>query len=87
MPTQKFQIGNTVRCNTQSNIRSSPGIQTDNKLGTQPLGATGTVVEGPVPAGAHLWWRINFDGGVDGWCLVAHQLRWRGGWVVWRRHS
>src|SRR3990167_3198136 len=68
MPTQKFQIGNTVRCNTQSNIRSSPGIQTDNKLGTQPLGATGTVVEGPVPAGAHTWWRINFGGGVDGWC-------------------
>lgn len=66
-PANKFMIGDTVRCNVQSNIRSSAGIKPDNKIGTQPIGATGTVQDGPVVAGAYIWWRINFDSGVDGW--------------------
>ena len=67
MSTQKFGIGDTVRCNAKSNVRSSPGIQSGNLVGTQPVGAVGIVVAGPQSAGTYLWYEIAFDVGVDGW--------------------
>lgn len=36
-------------------------------LGTQPNGAQGVIVGGPVTAGGYKWWQMNFDSGPDGW--------------------
>jgi hypothetical protein len=36
-------------------------------LGTQPVGALGTVIGGPVLADGYTWWNINYDNAPDGW--------------------
>jgi hypothetical protein len=36
-------------------------------LGSQPNGALGTVIGGPVLANGIWWWNVNYDTGVDGW--------------------
>ena len=66
--------GARVRTLAIANIRSGPYLNT-TLLGTQPLGAAGTVVGGPVTDvnGDKLTrWQINFDTGVDGWAADAY---------------
>lgn len=36
-------------------------------LGTQPTGAKGVVIGGPVSAGGYSWWNIHYYSGVRGW--------------------
>ena len=36
-------------------------------LGVQPRGVRGTLLEGPVEANGHRWWKIDYENGVDGW--------------------
>ena len=61
--------GARVRTLDVANIRSGASVAT-TLLGTQPAGATGTVLAGPVTDtnGDKLTrWQVDFDAGVDGW--------------------
>lgn len=42
------------------------------QLGRQAAGSVGIVTSGPITAGGHTWYRINFDTGVDGWVASAN---------------
>lgn len=64
----QFPIGSRVQTNASINIRDAAGAL----LGTQPLGAQGTVLAGPVTSGVDVKYEINFDTGVDGF---ADQVR------------
>lgn len=69
-PPPEFVIGARIELTaTETNVRSSPGIKSDNLVGTQAEGVLGTLLEGPatVSTDPHTWWRSNFDTGVDGW--------------------
>jgi hypothetical protein len=66
-PTTKFVIGDRVQVTTSKlNIRSIPG---GSVIGSQKLGALGTVTNGPAVAKGYTWWQINYDTGVDGWSV------------------
>jgi pectate lyase len=69
-----FTLGNEVVVATGPlNVRATPN---GTLLGTQETGMRGTVVGGPVVAGATTWWHVNYATGVDGWSaeqyLVAY---------------
>ncbi|MGH8587161.1 MAG: hypothetical protein ACREWE_13615, partial [Gammaproteobacteria bacterium] len=61
-----FEIGARVQVvNETINVRETPG---GTLLGTQPVGRQGTVVAGPeVTLNGVIWYRIDYDSGVDGW--------------------
>ena len=67
-PVFALSVGERVQAIDRVNLRATPGgvFQTTRRLGTQ-----GTIVEGPVvaPLGANIltWFRVDFDGGADGW--------------------
>ncbi len=37
------------------------------KIGSQPLGAKGKILQGPVIIGTQKYWYVDFDAGTDGW--------------------
>jgi len=45
------------------------------QLGRQAAGSVGIVTSGPITAGGHTWYRINFDTGVDGWVASSWLAR------------
>lgn len=66
----RFKFGDRVKVDVGGlNTRSTPA---GTVLGVHTLGATGTIVESPVLRDLGgtmvIWWHINFDTGVDGWC-------------------
>lgn len=62
----KFQPGDRVEVHTEElNVRNAPY---GTLLGSQQPGAKGTVIEGGVANGGFVWWNVNFDIGIDGWC-------------------
>jgi hypothetical protein len=66
MHAATFSIGESVTTNGVTNVRSSA----DGSLeGTQPTGASGTVVGGPitVPNNSTVWYDVNFATGFSGW--------------------
>ncbi len=73
-PPDKFVIGDRVEVSPADGIgatgvRDTPG---GTLIGDQPLGALGTVLDGPRVAGVNNgakipWWQINYDSGTDGW--------------------
>ncbi len=63
LPSSKFIIGDRVRATDNVNVRLTAN---GTLLGTQSLGAVGTVVDGPECIS---WWYINFDSGFDGWSV------------------
>lgn len=66
--------GDRVRTTGTANIRSGPAVST-TLLGTQPMGAAGTVLSGPITdvnGDKLVRWQINFDNGVDGWAAAAY---------------
>ena len=67
-PGANFTSYNRVFTTAVADIRSSPSLEAPY-LGTQPVGAVGTVVEGPVASNSLLWWNITYDSGVSGWSL------------------
>lgn len=64
----KFTPGARVQTSSNLNVRSSASAGA-TLLGTQSLGALGTVVSGGVQADGFFWWNINYDSGVDGWSV------------------
>ena len=73
----KFVIGDRVQTTDVTNIRNAPALS-GTLVGTQPLGAQGTVVAGPVldAAGDQLIrWQIDFDQGPDGWAVQDYLVK------------
>jgi hypothetical protein len=67
-PSTKFNINDRVQTTAVLNVRSTPSLS-GALLGTQTLGALGTVIGGPTYADGYHWWQINYDSGVDGWSV------------------
>jgi len=68
-PVVTFAIGNRIQLTTIANVRASASL-TATLAGTQPVGALGTLVGGPVVADSLTWWQVDYDNGVDGWSGV-----------------
>jgi len=69
-----FAPGDRVKTSGTANIRSGPSASAA-LLGTQPAGALGTLLAGPVIDSAGdklLRWQVNFDAGVDGWAAEPY---------------
>ena len=67
-------VGDRVKTSGKANIRSGPSVGS-SQLGTQPAGATGVLVGGPVVdvnGDGLLRWQVNFDQGVDGWAAEPY---------------
>ncbi len=92
----KFRVGEVVRADTNISVRSSPAVidgivqlaggqyyGSSNKLGVQPSGAQGRVVDGPfyssMQTDTYVWWKIDYDNGVDGYSAEDFLSRVEGG--------
>ena len=67
--TNKFKVGDRVRVKTDTGyVRAIPGVS-NPKLGTQPLGSLGTIIDGPrdVSGDDFIWYCVNYDNQPDGW--------------------
>lgn len=62
----KFTAGDTVETTDRLRVRESPERNAPSR-GVQPLGAVGTVEDGPRTAGGLVWWQIDWAEGPDGW--------------------
>ncbi|HEV8304671.1 MAG TPA: Ig-like domain-containing protein [Gemmatimonadales bacterium] len=74
MSVTSFAPGDRVKTSGTANIRSGPSVSA-TLLGTQPPGALGTILAGPVIDSAGdklLRWDIDFDSGVDGWAAEPY---------------
>jgi hypothetical protein len=62
-----FTIGQRVQVSLlgPAHVRETAGEGV--LLGTQPIGAVGTVTGGPASAIGYTWWKVDYDSGVDGW--------------------
>ncbi len=74
-PSTAFQINDRVQATATINVRGIPSLA-GTLLGTQPLGALGTVIGGPTYADGYFWWNINFDSGVDGWSVENYLTKY-----------
>jgi len=71
-PTYAFSIGDRVQASSNLNVRSTPSTS-GTLVGTQTVGALGSVVGGPTTADGYTWWNINYDSGVgDGWSIEPY---------------
>ena len=73
----KFALGDRVQTTDVTNIRSAPAVS-GTLLGTQPAGALGTVVGGPVvdvAGDGATRWQINFDQAPSGWAAEAYLVK------------
>ncbi|MDB6069875.1 MAG: glycoside hydrolase family 25 [Verrucomicrobiales bacterium] len=66
---QAIALADRVEASQNTIVRAAPA---GTLIGTRAIGDAGTVIEGPVtatlPGGSPLvWWRVNWDTGVDGW--------------------
>jgi chitodextrinase len=69
---ESIVIGSRVMATTSVKVRSRASANKTSKiLGTQPIGALGVVVAGPVQGSAYTWWKTDFDSGVDGWVVES----------------
>ena len=66
--SSKFQIGGNITTTSALNVRSSPATS-GALLGTQPAGASGNVIGGPVQANGYWWWQVDYATGSDGWSV------------------
>jgi hypothetical protein len=64
--TPVFTSGQLVGTTGTTNVRATAD---GTKLGTQPLGATGTILAGPVtvPGNSVIWYQVNFGTAPSGW--------------------
>ncbi|TLY42810.1 MAG: hypothetical protein E6K59_08050, partial [Nitrospirae bacterium] len=72
----KFSLNDRVQViNGTLNVRSTP-TTAGTLLGSQSIGALGTVIGGPVNADGFNWWNINYDTGVDGWSVEDNLVKY-----------
>jgi hypothetical protein len=63
--------GGRVQTTSAVNVRDAAG---GNRMGTQPVGSSGTVVDDKGKFGLarwknSWWWKIDYDTGADGWSI------------------
>lgn len=58
--------GNRVMATGDAAVRATPSGSAQ-LLGTHRLGALGTVVDGPVKVDGTSWWKVDYEGTLDGW--------------------
>ncbi|MFZ2522871.1 MAG: right-handed parallel beta-helix repeat-containing protein, partial [Minisyncoccia bacterium] len=63
----KFNIGEKVRATANINVRANANIS-GTLYGFEPMGAIGTILNGPITQGGFDWWNINYEvSGGTGW--------------------
>jgi hypothetical protein len=62
----KFSIGDRVQVTAKLNVRKAPN---GRNLGTQAIGAVGTVIGGPTVSGGLVWYNIDYNRAPDGWSI------------------
>jgi len=75
--SSKFELGERVRVMERLKVREGPGldkpeVEDPDYPGAMPVGSLGNVLEGPVSADGHVWWKVEFDRGVTGWCAEEY---------------
>jgi chitodextrinase len=72
-PPAVIAIGARVKTMATVNVRNKPSMTKSSKvLGTQSVGALGTVIGGPTVNSGYTWWQVNFDSGKDGWVAANY---------------
>ncbi len=66
----RYLPGDRVVTTARVNARPEPTMNAQ-PLGTLKSGSVGTIKEGPRQANNYRFWRIVFDGGVEGWCVTS----------------
>ncbi len=70
---QKFKVGDRIITTAAVNVRASASSDSTTWVSTQPKGALGSVISGPVldssALTAYWYWDINYDSGADGWSV------------------
>lgn len=65
-----LEVGDRVQANQNVNVRNAPA---GSLIGTRTATDLGTIVGGPVTADlsttTYVWWQVNWDTGIDGWCF------------------
>ncbi len=62
-----LKIGDIVQVNTNGiNVRSDHSTSA-LAVGQQNIGRNGITIEGPVKQDGYVWWRVNYNGAIDGW--------------------
>lgn len=64
--TAQFAIGAHVEALSQLRVHAKASALS-SVMGTQGIGAFGTIIGGPVAAQGYTWWQVNYDLGVSGW--------------------
>jgi chitodextrinase len=64
--TPVFAIGAQVKTTASLSVRTQ-ACTSSHRVGTQPLGVTGTIIGGPKTGCGYTWWNVNFATGADGW--------------------
>jgi hypothetical protein len=64
--TAVVHIGTPVTVTSPLRVRVAPGVNA-LYIATQPIGATGVVIEGPVVKDGYNWFKVDYATGTDGW--------------------
>jgi hypothetical protein len=66
--SEELKSNDFVRCISfnKLNVRQSAGLSAP-RVGQQLPGAVGTIVDGPLKADGHIWWKVAWEGPLEGW--------------------
>ena len=64
-PSDGFNVGDKVKTTAKVNVRST--ACNSGKPAKQGMGKIGNVIEGPTVGCGHIWVKVDFDTGADGW--------------------
>jgi hypothetical protein len=66
-----FGVGARVMTVASTTVHATPK---GTVLGSQLVGASGTIIGGPyiTGEGTNPWWQVDFDSGVDGWVKQSY---------------
>lgn len=67
----KFKTGDQVRVTAVVNVRGD-ATTIGKLLGEKSVGATGTIVNGPVINHGFVWWEVNYDQDPSGWSVEGN---------------
>lgn len=83
---QAVALGERIVASAEVQVRARPS-PTATLVGWQPPSKLGQVIEGPTRVGGTSWWRVDFEGGANGWVPGTQLARpyfppaeVRGGW-------
>jgi hypothetical protein len=67
---EPFAVGGQISVRETVRVRSAASVASVVR-GSQGVGVSGVILEGPLSAGGYRWWKINYDSGADGWSADA----------------